>query len=154
MKEKELSSKKESVLAVDDAPNTLEVLERNLTSQGYQVFTAQSVPEAITILETTPVDLVITDLKMPGISGLDLIRHVRENLKETEVMMITGYPTVEGAVEAVKKGAEEYLVKPFTDEELLSAVSRTLDKLHLRMITTAPLMGRAAAPYGLIGELA
>ncbi|MEI9479432.1 MAG: response regulator, partial [Deltaproteobacteria bacterium] len=81
MKEMEPSSKKESILAVDDAPNTLEVLERNLTPQGYQVFTAQSVPKAITILETTPVDLVITDLKMPGGSGLDLIRHVRENFK-------------------------------------------------------------------------
>ena len=109
MKEMEPSSKKESILAVDDAPTTLEVLERNLISQGYQVFTAQGVPEAITILETTPVDLVITDLKMPGVSGLDLIRHVRENFKETEVIMITGYPTVESAVKAVKTGAEEYL---------------------------------------------
>src|SRR5512137_2969196 len=106
MKETERSSRKECVLAVDDAPTTLEVLERNLTTQGYRVFTAQSVSEAITVLKTTPVDLVITDLKMPGVSGLDLIRHVRENFKETEVIMITGYPTVEGAVKAVKTGAE------------------------------------------------
>ncbi|MDP2970890.1 MAG: sigma-54 dependent transcriptional regulator [Deltaproteobacteria bacterium] len=146
------SVRKERILIVDDTPNTLEVLQRNLTSQGYQTFIASHAAEAIKILNVTPIDLVITDFKMPGVSGLDLIRHVRENFKETEVMMITGYPTVEGAVEAVKKGAEEYLVKPFTDEELLSAVSRTLDKLHLRMITKAPLMGRASAPYGLIGE--
>ena len=148
----EPSSKKECILAVDDAPNTLEVLERNLTSQGYQVFTAQSVPEAITILETTPVDLVITDLKMPGGSGLDLIRHVRENFKETEVMMITGYPTVEGAVRAVKTGAEEYLTKPFTDEELLSAVRRAVDKLHLRRAAQPQWQQRHPASYGLIGE--
>ena len=146
------SVRKERILIVDDTPNTLEVLQRNLTSQGYQTFIASHAAEAIKILNVTPIDLVITDFKMPGVSGLDLIRHVRENFKETEVMMITGYPTVEGAVEAVKKGAEEYLVKPFTDEELLSAVRRTLDKLHLRMITRAPLMGRASAPYGLIGE--
>lgn len=146
------SVRKERILIVDDTPNTLEVLQRNLTSQGYQTFIASQAAEAIKILDVTPIDLVITDFKMPGVSGLDLVRHVRENFKETEVMMITGYPTVEGAVEAVKKGAEEYLVKPFTDEELLSAVSRTLDKLHLRMITKAPLMGRASAPYGLIGE--
>jgi two-component system response regulator HydG len=152
MKEREPSSKKEFILAVDDAPNTLEVLERNLTSQGYQVFTAQSVPEAITILETTPVDLVITDLKMPGVSGLDLIRHVRENFKETEVIMITGYPTVEGAVKAVKTGAEEYLTKPFTDEELLSAVRRAIDKLHLRRTTQSQWQPRHPASYGLIGE--
>ena len=152
MKEKESSTKKESILAVDDAPNTLEVLERNLTSQGYQVFTAQSVPEAITILETTPVDLVITDFKMPRVSGLDLIRHVRENFKETEVMMITGYPTVEDAVRAVKTGAEEYLAKPFTDEELLSAVRRAIDKLHLRRTTQSQWQPRHPASYGLIGE--
>ena len=152
MNDMEPSSKKESILAVDDAPTTLEVLERNLTSQGYQVFTAQSVPEAITILETTPVDLVITDLKMPGVSGLDLIRHVRENFKETEVIMITGYPTVESAVKAVKTGAEEYLTKPFTDEELLSAVRRAIDKLHLRRTTQSQWQPRHPAYYGLIGE--
>ena len=146
------SVRKERILIVDDTPNTLEVLQRNLTSQGYQTFIASRADEATKILDVTSIDLVITDFKMPGVSGLDLIRHVRENFKETEVMMITGYPTVEGAVEAVKKGAEEYLVKPFTDEELLSAVRRTLGKLHLRMITKAPLTERASAPYGLIGQ--
>ena len=144
--------KKERILVVDDSLNTLEVLQRNLTSQEYQVFTASSVPEAIKILDTAPVDLVITDLKMPGVSGLDLIRHVRENFRDIEVMMITGYPTVEGAVEAVKTGAEEYLVKPFTDEELISAVRRALGKLHIRIATKAPLSKRIPASYGFIGE--
>ena len=125
-------SAKEHILVVDDALDTLEVLGRNLSSKGYQVFTASSVPEALHILDETPIDLVITDLKMPGVSGLDLVRHVRENLKETEVMMITGYATIEGAVEAVKTGAEEYLAKPFTDEELFDAVRRALNKLHIR----------------------
>ena len=152
MNETEPSSKKERVLAVDDAPTTLEVLERNLTSQGYQVFTAPSVPEAITILKSTPVELVITDLKMPGVSGLDLIRHVRENFKETEVIMITGYPTVEGAVKAVKTGAEEYLTKPFTDEELLAAVRRAMDKLHVRLAAQPRWQQRVRATYGLIAE--
>ena len=147
------SVKKDRILVVDDAPTTLEVLQRNLASQDYQVFTAPGVPEAIKVLDTTPVDLVITDLKMPGASGLDLIRHVRENFKETEVMMITGYPTIESAVKAVKTGAEEYLTKPFTDEELFSAVQRVLDKLHLRRATQPPLtQSRIASHYGLIGE--
>jgi DNA-binding NtrC family response regulator len=147
------SVKKDRILAVDDAPDTLEVLQRNLASQDYQVFTASSVSEAINVLDTTPVDLVITDLKMPGASGLDLIRHVRENFKETEIMMITGYPTIESAVKAVKTGAEEYLTKPFTDEELFSAVGRVLEKLHLRRTTQAPSTQlRIASHYGLIGE--
>ena len=60
---------------------------------------------------------------------MTLVRHVRESLRGTEVMMITGYATVEGAAQAVRTGAEEYLAKPFTDEELLTAVSRALSKL-------------------------
>jgi DNA-binding NtrC family response regulator len=146
------SAQKEQILVVDDTPNTLEVLQRNLTSQGYQTFIASNVADAIKILDVTPIDLVITDFKMPGVSGLDLVRHVRENFKETEVMMITGYPTIEGAVKAVKTGAEEYLTKPFTDQELFSAVRRSLDKLHVRR--AAAVRWHRAQPtfYGLIGE--
>jgi len=96
------STGKERILVVDDSPHTLEVLQRNLTSKGYQVFTAASVGEAIRILEITTVDLVVTDLKMPRVSGIDLIRHVRENYKDTEVMTITGYPSIEGAVKAIR----------------------------------------------------
>jgi len=112
-----------SILVVDDVQNTVEVLQRNLTAEGHTVFTASGVAEAIKVAESTQIDLVITDLKMPKVSGIDLVRHVRENLKNTEVIMITGYPSIEGAVEAVKMGAEEYLPKPFTDEELFAAVA-------------------------------
>jgi DNA-binding NtrC family response regulator len=148
------SIEKEHILVVDDAPNTLEVLRRNLESQGYTVFTAPGVVEAIKILDSTPIDLVITDLKMPRVSGLDLVRHVRENFKETEVMMITGYATVEGAVRAVKTGAEEYLPKPFTDEELFSAVRRSLDKLHARRAGRAKVRQVPRDTYGILGESA
>jgi len=75
------SVKKDRILVVDDTPATLEVLQRSLTSQGYQSFIAPNVAEAIRILDATPIDLVITDFKMPGVSGLDLVRHVRENFK-------------------------------------------------------------------------
>ena len=146
------SVEKERILVVDDSEQTLEVLQRNLTSKGYRVFTAASVGEAIRVLENTTVDLVVTDLKMPRVSGIDLIRHVRENYKDTEIMTITGYPSIEGAVKAIKTGAEEYLTKPFTDEELFSAVRRTLDKLHLRRLGAARLQKMPSAPYGLIGE--
>ncbi len=123
---------KASILVVDDAPDTLEILRRNLSSKGYQVFTATNVAEAIQFMVTQPVDLVITDFKMPKISGTDLVRHVRANLRNTEIMMITGYASVEGAVQALKDGAEEYLAKPFTDKELYDAVERILDKLSTR----------------------
>jgi two-component system response regulator HydG len=146
------SHEKESILVVDDSQETLEVLQRNLTAEGYQVFTAPGVSEAIKILEGVPVNLVITDLKMPKVSGMDLIRHVRENYKDTEVMMITGYATIEGAVEAVKTGADEYLPKPFTDQELISAVERSLDRLHLRKVGQPEASRPRVAPHGLIGE--
>jgi DNA-binding NtrC family response regulator len=146
------ANEKERILVVDDAPDTLEVLQRNLISQGYQVFTAPGVAEAIRLLETTSVDLVITDLKMPGISGLDLVRHVRENLPGTEVIMITGYASVSGAVEAVKSGAEEYLSKPFTDEELYTAVKSALEKLHLRLAAQESQQRVPADRFGLIGD--
>jgi CheY-like chemotaxis protein len=104
-------SRKKSILVVDDSPGTLEVLQRNLTAEGYITYTAAGAMEALKLLEGTPVDLVITDLKMPKISGIDLIRHIRQNYRNTEVMMITGYATVESAVEAVKSGAEQYLCR-------------------------------------------
>jgi DNA-binding NtrC family response regulator len=144
--------KKERILVVDDAPDTLEVLQRNLASRGYQVFTAPGVSEGIQVLEQNAVDLVVTDLKMPKSSGLDLVRHVRENLKDTEVMLITGYASIEGAVQAVKSGAEEYLSKPFTEDELLSAVQRVLEKLHLRRAGQKALPALPTGRHGFLGE--
>lgn len=146
------SAKKNSILAVDDTPDTVELLQRNLESQGYQVFTAPNAIEAIKILETTAIDLVITDLKMPGASGIDLTRHIRENFRDIEVMMITGYPTIESAVKAVKAGAEEYLTKPFTDTELFSAVKQVLEKLHIHRAIKNQWPRSLTSRYGFIGE--
>lgn len=140
------------ILIVDDSPATLELLQRNLLSSGYRVLMASNVAEAIKAIENTHVDLVITDLKMPGLSGVHLVRHVRENFSDMEVMIITGYPSVKGAIEAVKTGAEEYLVKPFTDEELLSAVEGALRKLYIRRAAHESSKQRIAIPHGLIGE--
>jgi DNA-binding NtrC family response regulator len=142
------------VLVVDDSRPTLEVIQRNLASEGYRVFTATSVAEAIPQLESTSVDLVITDLKMPKVSGLDLVRHVRENYGQTELVMITGYATIAGAVEAIKTGAHEYLAKPFTDEELLAAVRRALDNLERRIAGMVAQDEPSMARHGLLGQSA
>jgi two-component system, NtrC family, response regulator HydG len=146
------NNSKGRLLVVDDSADTRELLQRILSAQGYEVLGAAGVAEALKLLEGVPVDLVITDLKMPGISGLDLVRHVRENLKESEVMMITGYPSVEGAVAAVKSGAEEYLPKPFTREELLAAVDRVMEKLALRRVGSVQGYRRIADTLGMIGD--
>ena len=143
---------KPRLLVVDDVPEILEALQRKLAARGYAVFTAPGAPEAIKLLDETAVDLVITDMKMPRVSGLELIRYVRENLPDTEVMMITAYASVPDAVEAVKTGAEEYLAKPFTDEELLTAVSRILEKLRARRMTERLPRPGDLSRYGLVAE--
>ena len=147
-----MSNDNEKILVVDDSAETVEVLKRNLQEEGYVVFSAYNVVDAIKVLESSPIDLVMTDLKMPKVSGLDLIRHVRENYKDTEVMMITGYATINGAVEAIKTGAEEYLTKPFTDEELLTSVKRLLKKLHDRRMVQQEPLSTTFMKYGLLGH--
>ena len=114
--------KKTSILIVDDAPATLELLERNLSSAGYKILKASNVAEALQVIEHVPVELVITDIKMPGLSGVELARHVRENFANIAVIIITAYTSVIGAVEAVKTGAEEYVAQPVTRAERLSAL--------------------------------
>lgn len=140
-----------NILVVDDSAETREVIKRNLAGAGYQVMTAANVAEAIEILKQNTIELVITDFKMPSANGLELVRYVREKLKHTIVMMITGYASVQGAVDAVKGGAEEYLAKPFTESELLDAVKRSLHKLE-KNNKTAITKDSAFAKYGLIGK--
>jgi two-component system response regulator HydG len=143
---------KAKILVVDDAQDTLEVLRRNLATKHYTVYTAPGVKEAISILESSPVDIVITDIKMPKISGLDLVRHVRENYRDTEIVVMTGYPSINGAVAAVKTGAEGYLTKPFTDEELFNAVTTALDKLQTRKVMRKNDLPKQYIYHGLIAQ--
>jgi DNA-binding NtrC family response regulator len=136
------------ILVVDDSPDALELVKRNLAEAGHTILTTASAEEASRLMEGTAFDLVITDMKMPRVSGLDLIRHIRTHYKAVGILMVTGYPSIGGAVEAVRLGAEDYLAKPFTKKELLDAVEATLAKQRRRILgpPTAP------APAGLIGE--
>ena len=122
------ASEGHSVLVVDDSEETVELIKRNLESSGFQVYPAHNVQDALAFLESVAIDLVITDLKMPGQNGIQLIRHISENYRGVGVLVITGFPSIEGAVESIKIGAEEYLVKPFTDEELFKSVDRVVSK--------------------------
>jgi two-component system response regulator HydG len=137
------------ILAVDDSAATLEVVRRNLQSAGYKVSIAANAEEAVAFIQSHPVDLLISDFKMPKISGLELLKHVSENFKDIEVMIITGYPCIEEAVEAIKGGAGEYLVKPFTDEELLTAVARLVEKLAGRRVLQSDVVD--GNRFGIIG---
>jgi two-component system response regulator HydG len=138
-----------NILVVDDSPETVELLRRNLESLGYQVYSASNVQSALALLESVNADLVITDLNMPGENGVALVRHISENYKGLGTLVITGFPSIQGAVESIKKGAEEYLVKPFTDEELFKAVERVLGKTSKLKKKVRP---DSSSTFGMIGN--
>jgi len=143
----------ETILIVDDSTETLELLKRNIDSynKGYRIYTSTNVSEAIRKLKTIPIDIVITDLQMPEINGMQLVKFIRDNHKDTEVLVITGFPSVETAVESIKSGADEYLIKPFTNEELFIALQKVSNKLydHRLLQTHNNIQGNV---FGIIGE--
>lgn len=119
---------KENILIVDDSLEMLEVVRRHLNALNYYTFQATNVNDAIEILKITSIDLLITDLQMPEIDGMKLVNYAAEHFPEIPVLVITGYPSVSGAIEAVQSGVLDYLVKPFTQEELQSAVNKVFTK--------------------------
>lgn len=137
------------ILVVDDSPETIELIKRNLQSMGHQVYSANNVQSALKLISSIHVDLVITDLRMPGENGLELVRHVTENHKGLGVLVITGFPSIQGAVDSIKIGAEEYLVKPFTDDELFKSVERVLSKTSKHRKDDSK---HVPQNFGIIGE--
>ena len=123
-----------SVLLVDDAHDMLEMLRRSMNAMGLTPFTANNVVDAIELVEHGPVHLVITDLNMPEVSGIQLVRYLGEHFPEIPVLVITGYPKLEDAVHVMKLGAVEYLVKPFTQQELRDAVQSCVEDDALRVL--------------------
>lgn len=122
-----LGERKDLILVVDDVRETAEVIQRNLEHEGYRVVVASGVDEAMRLLCAAHVDLVITDMKMPGTSVLVLLRHLKDNCSQTPVIVVSGYPMMDDKDEIVKAGVREYIAKPFTDDELLSAVRAVME---------------------------
>ncbi|WP_432411732.1 sigma-54-dependent transcriptional regulator [Rasiella sp. SM2506] len=118
--------KKENILIVDDDINILELLQRNLQSWHFHTYKAVSVKEAVQILRDTRIDLLITDLKMPEIDGTELIKFVSEHYPNLPKLVITGYPSVQDSLVAIKSGVVDYLTKPFTKDELGQAIDKSL----------------------------
>ena len=117
---------KENILIVDDDIGILELIQRHLQSLDYHTFKAVSVKEAVVILRDTEIDLLITDLKMPEVDGFELIQFVSEHYPGIPKLVVTGYPSVQDALSAIKSGVVDYLVKPFTKAELKQAVEKSL----------------------------
>ena len=117
---------KQTILVVDDDLHILEVMEARLTSAEFRVLTATNVTEALDVLQHHPVDLLISDMRMPGMSGMDLLKEARHNHPSLPVVFLTAYGTIPDAVKAVKAGAVEYLTKPFNGRDLLQRVQKIL----------------------------
>jgi DNA-binding NtrC family response regulator len=126
-----VASQKSIILAVDDEPNLL-VTYRSLLGKQYDVLTASSGQEALEILRTKEIALVLLDMKMPGMSGLELLHRIRQAENEVAVIIITALPEVATAVEAMKLGALDYLAKPFEQDALFLTVASALDRRALR----------------------
>ncbi|MBW1979874.1 MAG: sigma 54-interacting transcriptional regulator [Deltaproteobacteria bacterium] len=121
----------ETILIVDDEKNYLQVLEALLLDEGYEVHTAESAEGGLDIVASHDLDVVITDMKMPGIDGIEFLSEVRTRQPDLPVIMMTAYATVEKAVEAMKKGAFDYITKPFKNEELKVTIRKALDMHRL-----------------------
>ncbi|RZJ34818.1 MAG: sigma-54-dependent Fis family transcriptional regulator [Flavobacterium sp.] len=121
-----MNLRKENVLIVDDDYDMLELLHRNLKSLNFHAYKASSVNEAIEILKDSTIDLLITDLQMPGINGIELIKYAKDHYPAVPKLVITGYPSVDSVLNSLKSGAADYLVKPFTNDEFRSAVQKSL----------------------------
>jgi two-component system, NtrC family, response regulator HydG len=120
-----------TVLVADDDPGLRESLQRTLARAGHQVVLAPDGRTALARLQAGRIDLVLTDLKMPGLSGLELLRAVKSIAPDVDVILITAFGTVEEAVSAMKDGAYDFLTKPFRGEQLLKIVAKALERQHL-----------------------
>ena len=118
---------KPTVLIIEDDPSLRRVLEFSLEESGYRVLTAESGEEGLDLFRNEGPSLVITDIAMPGISGYEVLKAVKEESPDTVVIVITAFGSVEKAVEAMKLGAYDYLTKPFGRDELRLVVAKALD---------------------------
>src|SRR6476661_8151601 len=136
---------RKSILVVDDEKNQREILEEILSGEGYDVTTASSGEAAMKFVADRHFDLVLTDLKMTGMSGLDLLKNLTDFDKSIIVILLTAHGSVDSAVDAMRLGAFEYLQKPYDSEKLLETVSRALKKLttlDAEIVSVSPEMDK------------
>ena len=143
-----------TVLVVDDEDSARSLCSDVVANSGMRVRSAATTEQALEILDQQSVDIVITDLRVPQLGGLELLRHIRDNYPQTSVMVLTQYGTIESAVEATRMGAVDYLTKPFHVDELRNKLDRLVRAQELdqeNRVLREQLRSRAAGFGGLIG---
>lgn len=123
---------KKTILLVDDEADLREVLDISLSDTGYEVLTAENGAQALNILKENDIPVVITDIKMPGIDGIELLRKIKNKNPETEVIMLTGHGDLDLAIKSLKHKATDFITKPINDDALEMALIRAFEKISMR----------------------
>lgn len=147
LKRVEVPDPKARILAVDDEPVVLDGFRKILVLAGYSVDTVESGQEALSLVRQNEYDFVFTDLKMPGMDGLDVTKAVHHLRPDVDIAIITGFATVETAVDAMRFGAVDYVQKPFTEDELVDFANRLRLRREDRMLRLAPPEIRLVTPH-------
>ena len=146
------------ILIVDDEPSIRKVLRAHLRRAGYDVGTAEDGREAIETLARDEFDLVVTDLRMPEVDGMELLAHCREAHPGLPLILITAHGTVDSAVEAIKQGAHDYITKPFDQQELQATIRKALateERARTKLQPDASAAGDSRlGRFGIIGQTA
>lgn len=122
--------RKLNVLVIDDEQIVIDSVRKHLRKENFEVYEALSVRGALGKMENTKMDIILTDLMMPDIDGLEFMAMVKEDLPNVPIIMITGYATINTALQATQLGAFDYIAKPFTKKELLGVLTRAADLVH------------------------
>jgi DNA-binding NtrC family response regulator len=122
----------ERILVVDDEEQMRDLLVKVLERKGYQVSVCGNGVDALAFLEREPADLVVTDVRMPGLSGMEALRAIKELNPDIVVIIMTAFGSIDQAVQAVKEGAYDYINKPFKIDEMLLTIEKALDERRLR----------------------
>jgi CheY-like chemotaxis protein len=142
----EVPNARARILAVDDEPIVLDSFRKILVLAGFSVDTVESGPEALGLVRTNPYDLLFTDLKMPGMDGVEVVKAVKHLRPDLDVAVITGFGTIETAVATLQYGAVDYVQKPFTEEELIAFANRLALRREARLEAQRRPTVRVVAP--------
>jgi DNA-binding NtrC family response regulator len=122
----------ETMLIIDDEDIVLESCRRIFSAEGFQVSCTTSPPEGLRLIADSSFDVILCDWKMPGFDGMDVLEELERRSPDSTVVMISGYPTVGRAAEALKRGAMDFVAKPFTPEEIVEAVRKAMRRKAIK----------------------
>jgi len=122
----------EKILVIDDELFVRELLQEFLSKEGYRVSLAESGEKAINLVKFNPVEIALIDLKMPGMDGISTLKEIKKIAPDTIAIILTGYPTIETSIEALRSGAYDYVVKPFKLNDLKNTIEKAINEYRLK----------------------